>query len=290
MPTKIEWVTNQDGTKGKTWNPITGCTQISPGCAHCYAKRMAKRLAGRCGYPAAPHEFDVTLHPDRLEEPLRWRKPRTCFVCSMSDLFHEDVPFEFIWQIYNVMHTAKQHVFQLLTKRPERALEFYQWLSDQHCETITANWFPNIWFGITAENQKQADKRIPVLLQIPAAVRFVSIEPMLGPIDFNRVPGAWAIQQKAGANINWVIVGGETGPGARPMHPDWVRSVRDQCIESGVSFFFKSWGDWRHNIPQFIRSLPPDHGFTEEFSRVGKKVAGRFLDGREWNEYPEVER
>lgn len=177
--TKIEWVINQDGTKGKTWNPVSGCTPISPGCAHCYAKRMAQRLAGRCGYPEAPHEFDVTLHPEKVGDPLRWKKPTRVFVCSMSDLFHHDVPFEFIKDVSRVMRACPQHTFQVLTKRPERMAEF--------AAAIGIAW-PNVWLGVTAEDQEQADQRIPVLLQIPAAVRFVSIEPLLEPVDLSTIP------------------------------------------------------------------------------------------------------
>lgn len=287
MATKIEW-TNE------TWNVVTGCSKISPGCAHCYADRMSKRLAGRCRYPAAPHNFDVTLHPDRLEEPLRWKKPRRVFVVSMGDLFHDDVPDEFIDRVFTVMgRKCPNHTFQVLTKRPERMLEWHK----RYCDAMMRGEnspYPNVWLGVTAENQEQADKRIPVLLQTPAAVRFVSVEPMLGPVDLSEwlgithdeYYGKWTVDERGCISgkwwPDWVICGGETGPGARPMHPDWARSLRDQCQAAGVAYFFKQWGEYK---PGFNSYTTPD-GIT--MYKVGKKDAGRLLDGREWNEYPEV--
>ena len=322
--TTIEWT-------NKTWNPITGCTPISPGCANCYARRMAKRLAGRVGYPEAPHEFDVTLHPERLGEPLRWKKPARVFVCSMSDLFHEDVSFEFVDKIMAVIGRSQQHTFQILTKRSDRMAEYFaqdrydnilreayglQFRVDgmgQGISNPSRFGLPNIWIGVTAENQEQADKRIPTLLQIPAVIKFVSVEPMLGPVDLrylqpndppteiNALTGTHGVlrpHRGTCPRLNWVIVGGETGPGARPMHPDWARSLRDQCVEAGTPFFFKSYGDWIRSdfVPNnwsqvtFMdmegQKRDPANGF--EFWRIGKKAAGRWLDGREWNEYPEV--
>jgi protein gp37 len=293
MPTKIEWVKNPDGTKGETWNPVTGCTKISEGCAHCYAERMSKRLAGRCGYPGTPHNFDATLHPDRLDEPLKWRKPRRVFVCSMGDLFHEDVPTDFIWRVIQTCYEAKQHTFQVLTKRPKRALDVL---------TRSAWWNndtpQNIWLGVTAENQEQADKRISTILQIPAAVWFVSVEPMLGPVDLSE----WINPQGATARddparyslLDWVICGGESGPDARPMHPAWARSLRDQCQMAGVPFFFKQWGEWKaisgknpQEVIEFSRYRACQvSGSPLVLWHVGKKAAGRLLDGREWDEMP----
>jgi protein gp37 len=275
---------------------------------------MAKRLAGRCGYPEAPHEFDVTLHPEKLDEPLRWKKPTTVFVCSMSDLFHEDVPDRMLFHVFEIITQARQHTFQVLTKRPERMAEFCQRIIDIDDAPLPNN----IWLGVTAENQEQADKRIPILLQIPAAVRFVSIEPMLGPVALeghthNWLPGTTMpdgsrkplFSERNGYRhkLDWVIVGGETGPGARPMQLDWVRSLRDQCNETGTPFFFKSWGDWVDGL-----NVPDEHldaaldcaGTSRDYRymtrwgeiqafRVGKKRAGRQLDQREWNELPEVE-
>ena len=275
MPTTIEWVTNPDGTKGETWNPVTGCTKVSAGCANCYAERMARRLAGRYGYPEAPRHFDVTLRPDRLEQPLRWQKPRTVFVCSMGDLFHEDVPFEFIERVFNIMSQAKHHVFQVLTKRPQRMLQWQRWEDDRQFGLDWIQTFPNVWLLVSIENQAAADERIPLLLQTPAAVRGVSVEPMLGPIDFAniRVSSMEVMNALAGIaatphseppryhKLDWVIAGGESGPGARPMHPDWARSLVQQCQAAHVPVFVKQmgayWakyaepgGDWHSTVKQ----------------------------------------
>lgn len=324
MPTKIEWAE-------ETWNPVTGCSPISEGCRNCYAERMSKRLAGRCGYPEY-FPFWVTLHPDKLEQPLRWKKPRMIFVCSMGDLFHEDVPEIEIMRVFAVMADAQQHTYLVLTKRPERMKEVLTSPSIANDVWLMTNtgisedkpiWpLPNVWLGVTAENQARADERIPVLLQIPAAVRFVSIEPMLGTVNLTLIGGdrfGWgrtdavnglyyvrANPTECGCEwetqhinkLDWVICGGETGPGARPMHPDWVRSLRDQCKEAGVPFFFKSWGEWmpsyqtgatfelsRLKTDEVVMS-GPGHGVV--MKKVGKKAAGRLLDGQEWNQYPEV--
>lgn len=313
--TKIEWA-------DAVWNPVTGCTPSSQGCQNCYAQRMAKRLAGRCGYPA-DDPFRVTLHPEKLEEPLHWKKPRRVFVCSMGDLFHEDVPFEFIEQVFEVMRKAEQHMFLVLTKRPRRAKMFL----DPNLRSDTfKNWpFPNAWLGVTAENQRMADERIPILLETPASVRFVSCEPLLGPIDlgqwlecptcagsgeiYNPIEDAFEDCPAHFSPLHWVIAGGETGPGARPMHPDWVRTLRDQCQVAGVPFFFKSWGEWApfdlvtdfhapRKLIAYDGSLQGEycgwgcHNRTKRFAqvvRVGKKYAGRLLDGRTWEEYPKDE-
>jgi len=222
MPSKIEWT-------DETWNPITGCTKISAGCKNCYAERMARRLAGRYGYPEYPDHFKVTLHPDRLEEPLHWRKPRMVFVCSMSDLFHEDVPSEFIKRdVWNVMVDAKQHVFQILTKRPARMLQLWR----NHTP-----WPENIWCGVTAENQVTADERIPLLLQVPAAVRFVSCEPLLGAVDLRWYLGTGELLSQN--YLDWVIIGSESGPRRRNCDLDWVRSLTKQCLAGRVSVFVK---------------------------------------------------
>ncbi|MBU1699640.1 MAG: phage Gp37/Gp68 family protein [Candidatus Eisenbacteria bacterium] len=237
--TKIEW-TNE------TWNPVTGCTKISVGCKNCYAERMAKRLAGRFGYPR-DEPFKVTLHPERLEEPLHRRKPRMVFVCSMGDLFHEDVPWEFIVEVFLIMARASHHTYQILTKRPERMREFCS------AEQFNAGPFKHLWLGVTAENQKAADERIPILLDTPAAIRFVSCEPLLGTMDLRRfflapngVPPHHAVVRglhgEGGQGLDWVIAGGETGPGARPMHPDWAHDICNQCIAVAIPFFFKKMG------------------------------------------------
>lgn len=297
--TKIEWCA-RPGTIPESWSPVTGCTPISEGCKHCYAARMARRLAGRYGYPEAPHHFDVTLHLDKLNEPLRRKKPRTYFVCSMSDLFHEDVKTDWIAHIWGVMIKAEQHTFQVLTKRPQRMLE---WVRNEVILT-----FPNIWLGVSVEDQAMADERIPLLLQTPAAVRFVSCEPLLSSIDLSE----WVNPQGATARddpamyslLNWVIVGGESGPGARPMYPQWARETRDQCQAAGVPFFFKQNGAFIEVTEGFRSSdtvLMHDGRILGRYSiwddrvaekgytvvrPVGKKRAGHLLDGREWREFP----
>ncbi|MBI4202541.1 MAG: phage Gp37/Gp68 family protein [Chloroflexi bacterium] len=222
--TAIEWT-------NKTWNPVTGCTKVSPGCDHCYAERLTQRF-GR--------DFtQVTLHPERLTAPLHWRQPSYIFVNSMSDLFHSGkVPYTFVDEVFDVIRRCPQHTFQILTKRPSRMLRY------------PGPWPANAWAGVSVESQRYA-WRIDVLRKVPAAVRFLSIEPLIGPIaDLNL------------HDIHWVIVGGESGPGHRPIDPCWVRTIRDQCIAQKVPFFFKQWG-----------GLTPKWG-------------GRLLDGRTWDEMP----
>jgi protein gp37 len=288
--TRIEWADS-------VWNPVTGCSPVSEGCENCYAKRMSKRLAGRCGY-SKDEPFKVTLHPDRLGQPLRWKKPRRIFVCSMGDLFHEDVDDGFLCRVFEAIAVAEQHTFMILTKRPERMREFFM-------RCVHGIW-DNLLLGVTAENQQRADERIPILLQIPAVRRFVSVEPMLGPVNpVAALDAAIVIEGKVeipavdGIDnwLHWVICGGETGPGARPMHPDWVRSLRDQCQSAGVPFFLKQMGEWKSEFATEseldevlrladdgkMRTFSMDRG---QFFRVGKKTAGRILDGREWNEVP----
>jgi len=229
----IEWT-------GSTWNPVTGCTKISPGCKNCYAKRMAMRLKAM-RQPNYSNGFKLTVHEHVLELPLRWKKPRTIFVNSMSDLFHEDVPLEFILRVFDVMNRAYWHTFQVLTKRSERLSE----LSPQ------LPWTHNIWMGVSVEN-KDYISRIDHLIETEAETKFLSIEPLLGPIHDLNIEG-----------IDWAIVGGESGPGARQMHPSWVIDIRNQCVQAGVPFFFKQWGG------------------------TNKKKAGRELEGRTWDELPE---
>jgi len=266
--TKIEWVRNDDGSQGETWNPVTGCTKVSEGCRNCYAERMARRLAGRCGYPEAPHQFDVTLHLDKLDLPLRWKKPRMIFVVSMGDLFHKDVPNGLIFDVWDRMARTPQHTYQILTKRPDRMAWAVNRIDQIRNPAFT--WpLPNVWLGTSVENQAAADGRIPLLLQTPAAVRFVSAEPLLGAVDLLQcgavesdavggVQGAGyreferTLETFVRNNIDWVICGGESGPGARPMHPGWARGLRDQCQQAGVPVFVKQMGTvWAKN--QFLQ-------------------------------------
>jgi len=289
--TKIEWTRDINGNPGKTWNPITGCSPVSEGCEHCYARRMAQRLKGRYGYPK-DDPFRVTFHPDRLDQPLKWKKPRMVFVCSMGDLFHEIVT-EWQWiEVFDVIRRCitngggSGHKFLILTKRPwtmKLVLEKLNW----NGERLTFNrgtpfihlCGDDVWLGVTAENQQRADERIPILLQIPAAVRFVSIEPMLGPVDLTFINPFDDFHTDAldtpdpSYKLHWVILGGETGPGARPMHPDWARSVQNQCQAAGVPFFFKKHGDYNRKAQGLQFITDPDN-------------AGRLLDGRLWEEYP----
>ncbi len=231
----IEWTET-------TWNPITGCTKISTGCKFCYAERFSERFRGVSGHPYE-QGFDLKLHPDRLRQPLTWKKPRIVFVNSMSDLFHEDIPMEFIKQVFEVMSEARSHTFQILTKRPINLLKICQ----QHLNHVPAN----VWLGVSIENQQHV-RRIDYLRQVSASVRFLSCEPLLGPLNLDLT------------GIDWVIVGGESGPGARPMHVEWVRDIRKQCKKKDVPFFFKQWGG------------------------VLKGRAGRTLDGRTWDEMPSL--
>ena len=231
----IEWTES-------TWNPVTGCTKISPGCAHCYAERMAKRLRAM-GQVRYRNGFKVTLQPDVVDLPLHWKRSRMIFVNSMSDLFHKDVPTKFIKDCFAVMHRASQHTFQVLTKRPERAAELASDLP----------WPKNIWMGATVENADYVH-RIHSLIQIPAIVRFLSLEPLLGPIPRLPLKG-----------IHWVIVGGESGPAARPMQKKWILHIRNRCLAHQIPFFFKQWGG------------------------VLKSLSGRELDGKYWSEMPILE-
>ena len=237
MPSKIEWTE-------ETWNPVTGCTKISAGCQHCYAERMAHRLAGRFGYPPAPNQFKVTLHPDRLDEPFHWKKPRKVFVCSMGDLFHEDVPDWFIKDVLALVQMCPQHTFQVLTKRPERMSGFFvkKYQDDFHRKYGPIK---NLWLGVTAENQQAADERIPWLLKTPAAVRFVSVEPMLGPVDLGNF--LCLTHSRGGLTLgnylDWVVGGGETGPKAREMKLEWIKELYRMCKDTETPFFFKKFGD-----------------------------------------------
>jgi protein gp37 len=389
MSTKIEWCT-------ETWNPIAGCTKVSPGCDHCYAERMANRLAnialkddhhgeyfrvdgiGKYAMVTLDDKWNGKTFFDesQIVKPFRWKVPRKIFVISMGDLFHESVVFADIDQVITVIAMNPQHTFLVLTKRPDRMKRYFEnrldpwdylkihaynlseylingkmpegWMwdpqylddgeggYDKDSELIWEGAWPlkNLWLGVTAENQEYANKRIPILLQIPAIKRFVSVEPMLGPIDFyepqmgnehyNTLKGFGDISggngHFGGPKLDWVICGGESGPGARPLHPDWVRSIRDQCKEANVPFFFKQWGMYRPfeptAQPPFYRDVASNveydgHGmnFYDQYSgepgkwkggqwiedletqdciwlKVGKKVAGSKLEGKEYKEYP----
>jgi protein gp37 len=228
----IEWT-------DATWNPVTGCSKVSPGCKFCYAERLARRLQAM-GQSNYRNGFEVTLQPQMLDHPLQWRQPRRVFVNSMSDLFHDEVPVAYIQRIFDVMHRADWHQYQILTKRSERLLEL----------NAVLDWRPQIWMGVSVENEKHLS-RVQHLRRTGAHIKFLSIEPLLGPLS------KLDLQE-----INWVIVGGESGPGARLIDPDWVREIRDRCIQGGVPFFFKQWGG------------------------VFKSRTGRLLDGRTWNEMP----
>lgn len=348
---KIEWT-------NLTWNPTTGCDKVSQGCKFCYAEVMHRRLMKM--FPkkyTKPFLGNVEIHTSELTKPLTWNTPKMIFVDSMSDLFHEKVPFEFIAKVFIAMALCPHHTFQILTKRPERAVEFFKeyeyfgfgddrttdelamdfhpWLYDKRTHELRADlrkagWFwdryndddsrfifendaplKNVWIGTSVEDQKVFNERVPHLLNIPAHVRFLSCEPLLGPIDLSTVKPMRSLQSQ----FDWVIVGGESGnkKGVRPMHPDWVRSLRDQCKESEVKFFFKQKGAWEeidiHRIDQpmstvgyfdenqkFVecknwKYLPMDIGRNPSDQRipmtmVGKKSSGNFLDGVQHLEFP----
>lgn len=355
--TGIEWTRSDDGIPGATWNPVRGCSKVSEGCRNCYAMNVAYRFSG----PGQPYEGlahkvggkrewtnKVVCVDAALALPTRWKKPRRVFVNSMSDLFHPDVPEEFILRVFAIMAACPQHTFQVLTKRPHRMWEilsgpdtpiFFEAICDDlagelgWCHIGEWTWpLANVWLGVSAEDQATANERIPWLLQTPAAIRWVSAEPLLGPVDLTRLKvfgdgtlnalNGWAEFEdsgpKWGPRLDWVVCGGESGPGARPMHPDWARQMRDQCSAARVPFFFKQWGEF---IPRtqveprsdldyavasakewgtldadgtFLRFTTTWNGRQEDerdnrevsVNRVGKKRAGRLLDGREWNEYP----
>jgi protein gp37 len=357
--TEIQWT-------DATWNPIRGCTRVSDGCRNCYAERVAMRFSGK-GQPYEGLVQITNGHPQwtgkvqfvekHLADPLKWKEPRRIFVNSMSDLFHEGVTDAQLDAILAVMAQADQHTFQILTKRPERMLAYFRQLqaaADEHApKTMTGSYlasdvlnirnlhrFPhsanaferkwplgNVWLGVSCENQKAADERIQILLQTPAAVRWVSAEPLLGPILLDNGETSWLSCSRRDdytepvrgeesccesfhdggkhfRGIDWVVAGGESGPGARPMHPEWARSLRDQCQAAGVAFFFKQWGAWNWQCDERAARAEAfrltregrngsdlanaGDGGDVWMYRVGKKSAGRLLDGKEWNQYPEA--
>ena len=338
--TGIEWTES-------TWNPVTGCTKVSQGCKHCYAERVFPRA-----YSAAtvmdeggerPRRFtDVLMHFDRLDQPLRWQRPRLIFVNSMSDLFHEQLPSRLIDRVFDVMSATPQHRYQVLTKRAERMADYLHGRLP----------LPNVWLGVSVEDQAAADERIPLLLETPAALRFLSCEPLLGPLNLynverreltgygasqlyvnaltgahggivlprgsgpisDRGPAPYPVTNRTIAyevssaptlppllpGLDWVIVGGESGPKARPMRPDWARGLRDQCAAAGVPFFFKQWGEWgRPSTPADFAALARGEGYGGALGasgafedrggalvRMGKARAGKLLDGRVHAEFP----
>jgi protein gp37 len=336
---KIEWTE-------RTWNFLVGCDKISAGCKNCYAIRMAYRLMHN---PKMKEKYEgvatkkaggdlnwtgkINVDEERLLLPLQVKKPTTWFVNSMSDLFHQDVPFDVIDRCFTIMKSCPQHTFQILTKRADRMLEYFKRdiptiidnmiltmmieeieIPNQIClvqETGVEGYpLPNVWLGVSVEDQKAADERIPLLLQVPAAVRWLSCEPLLGKIDLDYIPrNDFKDDDTFPEGIDWVVCGGESGPGARPMHPDWARSLRDQCNTAGVPFFFKQWGEWMpvrfadagvakaKSIGQFYKGKNDfwegENSNEETYGehiinmrKVGKKKAGRLLDGKEWSEYP----
>lgn len=320
--TGIEWT-------DATWNPVTGCTKVSAGCDNCYAETFAERWRGTPGH-YFERGFDVQLRPDKLELPLRWKRPRRIFVNSMSDLFHDQVPDEYIAKVFAVMAVARRHTFQVLTKRHGRMRSV---LSRQSFPELVTTWawrihagaalglphgnssysrtavawpLPNVWLGCSAENQQWADIRIPALLDTPAAVRWVSAEPLLGPLDLSRFLEGDDEKYDV-PPLNWVVTGGESGPGARPAHSDWFRSIRDQCQAAGVAFLHKQNGVWISEASRAEISRDPDTWVNAKTGaqadektalrdggtwlgmwRVGKHRAGRELDGRTWDQYPQA--
>lgn len=336
--TKIEWTStrNVDGTitPGATWNPITGCSVVSAGCKHCYAMKLAgtrlRNHPSREGLTidkkAGPvWTGEVRLNEQWLDQPMRWNRPRRIFVCAHGDLFHESVPFDWIDRVFAVMSLCPQHTFQVLTKRAARMLEYMAYDQDigragfiegrarqianiPLGKTLAASWpFPNVWLGVSAEDQEAADERIPLLRKTPAAVRFLSCEPLLSEINLhlgrNNDSGRWDSKGNPVPlrRIDWVIAGGESGIGARPMHPEWARSLRNQCGIAGVPFFFKQWGEWLPENQIHVNDEAPPHSedravwsgpqivagsVCASILRVGKKAAGRLLDGREHSEFP----
>jgi Bacteriophage protein gp37 len=315
---------------------VTGCTKVSPGCDNCYASTFAERWRGTAGHHFE-NGFDITLRPERLRLPMTWRTPRRIFLDSMSDLFHTDIPDDYIAQVFAVMALTPQHTYQVLTKRHGRMKAllshpfFWHLVAEQgreHFIGCQEDWLavgamlggdplPNVWLGVSVEDQKWADLRIPALLETPAAVRFLSCEPLVGPVDLKRavIPmgserghGLTASYVHAGGccqrrfhSIDWVIVGGESGPGARPMHPQWARSLRDQCEWADVPFFLKQWGahapeDHGHDRGAVALIDTQGHSWNDRealapkdavrMRRVGKKNAGRLLDGQHHDAVP----
>ncbi len=284
MSTKIEWAT-------EVWNPVTGCTPISEGCQNCYAKRMATRLKGRFGYPE-DEPFKVTFHPDKLDQPLKWKKPRRIFVCSMADLFHGDIPGHVIHEVMKVIKRSNQHTFLILTKRPNRMRSIWM-----NIDGVRPR---NVWLGVSCENQARADERIPILLQIPATKRFISYEPALGPVDLGLHLGGERYVDCGGCKstpvrgqpycpgdheaggIDWVIAGCESGPNRRPAKTEWFRDLKNQCVDAGIPFFLKQMGTEPPAISGIETGIPM---WYENFKSTVIKMP--YLDGQRWDQMPQ---
>lgn len=302
---KIQWL-NLPGYKGETWNPIIGCSHVSEGCHNCYAEKMAARVY-HCTLknPTVAHlsycevlnddlrwNGDTVLIKERLTEPATWKQPRVVFVCSMGDLFHETVSFYTIDKVMEQMMLHPRHIYILLTKRAGRMAEYFNGGGFMSC--VPAEKRAHIFLGVTAENQEQAMIRIPYLISIPAAVKFLSVEPMLSKVDLDETL-QYTLKHHAGGLKNclsWVICGGESGHNARPLHPDWVRSLRDQCQSAQVPFFFKQWGEWKPFSTVDGRQVLPFGKYETEtkfgFSKVGKHKSGNLLDGVKHQQYPTI--
>lgn len=280
MSTKIPWVRNPDGSAGESWNPVRGCSPVSPGCEHCYAARIASRFSGPgnaydgLATTGGKWTGEINIYPQLFDRPRTWRKPRTVFVNSMSDLFHENIPFEALVPIFNTIRGTPRHRYIILTKRPKRMAEFFAWYSGAiPIKDKLLLSFRHMWLGVTAENQAMADERIPILINIPATLHFVSIEPMLEAIDISYMPANQSFDGKGGPvgskrlihAIDWVICGCESGHGARTFNVGWAEYLRDQCIGAGVPFFFKQ-----------------ARGPNGEFIEMPK------LDFKLWDQIPEV--
>lgn len=314
--TTIEW-TQRPGTIGETWNPTTGCNKVDRGCKFCYAEIMHKRLRamGQAKY-AAPFLDGAVPQPETLDIPMRWTKPRTVFVNSMSDLFHEKIPFSFILEVFQVIQLTPQHTYLVLTKRPEIALKFWHWMnSEENRGPGVDKWMPpaNLWIGTSANDHFSAEKRVPILLKIWGAIRFLSYEPATGPVDLtsiqvepfktmNALTGDlnWTDRiHRDGPRLHWVIMGGESGHKAVPMHPAWARAMRDQCKAAGVPFFFKQFGEWAPHTFLDSQGAPiikisfEKNVFTftepaQNMIKVGKHKSGHQLDGQTIQQFPYI--
>lgn len=325
--TQIEW-THIPCYKPEVWNPVTGCTRVSSGCDNCYAVGMTRRLAGMPKMadkysglvnPGKKHfNGTVKCHEGVLSVPIGWKEPRAVFVNSMSDLFHESVPDDFIRDVFTVMGAFPEHIFMILTKRPDRMADVVNRLTAPSFEMKTriainsmcmrhdgkkveAQWpLPNVWLGASVEDQQTANERIPYLIRIQATVRFLSCEPLLSYIDLAKACQTSVITKGfsylPSQELHWVIAGGESGRNARPMHPGWMRSLRDQCQEAGVPFFFKQWGEWLPSDQYAPASDSKERPWSVPYATmdiggydwVTKKAAGRLLDGVEHSEFPSI--